>query len=243
MRAVLSRFMEYAMKLSNQKLLLLMTVIGMTLSGMVQASLVDRGGGMIYDYVLNVTWLQDANYAKTSGHDADGRMNFVAANAWAADLSFGGYNDWRLPTLSPVNGTSFEHSFKYDGSTDRGYNITSPNSELAYMFYQNLGLLAQFDTSGIEQIGSSGSDWGVTNAGLFDNLQNFLYWTDIELATNTDKAWAFYNDTGYQNDLKKISNYFSWAVRDGDVSAVPVPAAVWLFGSALIGLVGLRRKW
>jgi len=31
-------------------------------------------------------------------------------------------------------------------------------------------------------------------------------------------------------------------VRAGDVSAVPVPAAVWLFGSAL-GLLGwMRRK-
>ncbi|MES9903302.1 MAG: proprotein convertase P-domain-containing protein [Sedimenticola sp.] len=27
-----------------------------------------------------------------------------------------------------------------------------------------------------------------------------------------------------------------------DVAAVPVPAAAWLFGSALLGLVGLRRK-
>ena len=36
-------------------------------------------------------------------------------------------------------------------------------------------------------------------------------------------------------------------VMDGDVaglaaSAVPVPAAVWLFGSALLGLVGIGRK-
>ena len=29
---------------------------------------------------------------------------------------------------------------------------------------------------------------------------------------------------------------------NGDVSAVPVPAAVWLFGSALIGLVGVKRR-
>ena len=26
------------------------------------------------------------------------------------------------------------------------------------------------------------------------------------------------------------------------VSSVPVPAAVWLFGSALLGLTGLKRK-
>ena len=28
----------------------------------------------------------------------------------------------------------------------------------------------------------------------------------------------------------------------GSVSTVPVPAAAWLFGSAMLGLVGLRRS-
>ena len=50
-------------------------------SGAAQAALNDRGGGLLYDDVLNVTWLQDANYAKTSGYDADGRMNWTAATA------------------------------------------------------------------------------------------------------------------------------------------------------------------
>lgn len=35
---------------------------------------------------------------------------------------------------------------------------------------------------------------------------------------------------------------FNYSLELTEVSAVPVPAAVWLFGSALIGLVGLRRK-
>ncbi|MBT5890853.1 MAG: VPLPA-CTERM sorting domain-containing protein [Chromatiales bacterium] len=30
-------------------------------------------------------------------------------------------------------------------------------------------------------------------------------------------------------------------ISEVTVTAVPVPAAVWLFGSALIGLTGLRR--
>ena len=54
---------------------------------------------MIYDSVLNITWLSDANYAATqyveSGGvqgDADGRMNWSAANAWAAGLSYSGYD-------------------------------------------------------------------------------------------------------------------------------------------------------
>jgi len=29
---------------------------------------------MIYDDVLNITWLQDADYAQTSGYDPDGLM-------------------------------------------------------------------------------------------------------------------------------------------------------------------------
>ena len=32
-------------------------------SGAAQATLIDRGGGLIYDSVLNVTWLQNANLA------------------------------------------------------------------------------------------------------------------------------------------------------------------------------------
>lgn len=30
-------------------------------SSSANAALVDRGGGLIYDTILNVTWLQDAN--------------------------------------------------------------------------------------------------------------------------------------------------------------------------------------
>ena len=41
-----------------------------------QATLFDRGGGLIYDNVLDVTWLQDANYAKTSGYNAEGIMSW-----------------------------------------------------------------------------------------------------------------------------------------------------------------------
>lgn len=46
-----------------------------------QAQLFDRGGGLIYDSVQNITWLADANYAKTSGYDDDGRMTWGEANA------------------------------------------------------------------------------------------------------------------------------------------------------------------
>ena len=39
------------------------------------------------------------------------------------------------------------------------------------------------------------------------------------------------------------TNHFgSVSFSGGNISAVPVPAAAWLFGSALIGFAGFRRK-
>jgi len=149
------------MKITKYKLYSLLAVLGLGLSGASQATLIDRGSGLIYDDVLDVTWLQDANYAKTSGYDTDGRMNMLAANTWVAGLSYGGYNDWRLADVKPVDNSAFDYdAFSYDGTTDRGFNITSTQSEMAYMFYGNLGDLAAFDTSSVLRSGSSGTDWG-----------------------------------------------------------------------------------
>lgn len=44
------------------------------ITGIANATLYERGGGLIYDDFLAITWLQDANYAQTSGYDSDGKM-------------------------------------------------------------------------------------------------------------------------------------------------------------------------
>ena len=43
-------------------------------------------------------------------------------------------------------------------------------------------------------------------------------------------------------DYGRVDAAGAWAVQSGDVGAVPVPAAVWLFGSGLLGLVGVARR-
>ena len=59
-------------------------------------------------------------------------------------------------------------------------------------------------------------------------------------------AWTFDFVGGIQGPVPKIgdANGFpaaAWAVRSGDVNVVPIPAAIWLLGSALLGLFGIRR--
>ena len=73
----------------------LLTVNLLLASATAQATLYDRGHGLIYDDGLNVTWASNANI--------NGLMDWNTAVTWAANLVYAGYSDWRLPTVSPVD--------------------------------------------------------------------------------------------------------------------------------------------
>ena len=90
-----------------------MGVMSLAASESTQAALIDRGNGLIYDNVLNVTWMQDVALSGTLG--GAGIFNWSGAKAWANQLVYGGYDDWRLPTLTPVNGVRFNRIFHCDG--------------------------------------------------------------------------------------------------------------------------------
>lgn len=205
-----------------KKVGLTLATMGLLSSGVLQAALYDRGGGLIYDDVLNITWLADANYAQTSGYDSDGAMNFSAANTWAGDLSYGGYSDWRLPT-----------ALNQDGSGPCvGHSCT--NSEMGHMYYNNMG--ASFG-GGI----LSGSN--TTNLALFTNLQSDIYWSGTVYAlAPTNVAWDFITFSGIQANHRQNFEFYAWAVRPGDVSAaVPEPETHAMLLAGLGLLVGVAR--
>jgi hypothetical protein len=182
-----------------------------------------------YDTALDITWLADANYAGTY-------MSWADANAWASGLNINGINGWRLPTVTDVGNDGC--NFAYTG-TDCGYNVNIATGEMAHMYYATLGNLAYFDTAGNpNQPGA-----GLTNTGPFENLQSASYWSATANVTETDFAWIFYYYLGRQYDGGyKPNNFYAWAVRGGDVATVPVLASIWLFGSGLLGLIGVTRS-
>lgn len=195
------------------------------------AELIDRGNGMLYDTVLNVTWLQDASYARTSGYDEDGRMDWSQALTWADNLVYGGYDDWRLPRTAPVNGTTWIYEYSTDASTDVSYNIRSTQSELSYMYYENLGLRALCNPAGdCNQpdfgVNGNGTWGGEADVGLVRNLQGFTYWTGTvyALIPKNTTLWTFSTEEGVQNGYDMAERFVPWAVRDGDVAPLTVPA-------------------
>ena len=189
-----------------------------------QAALVDRGGGLIYDTDFNITWLADANYAMTSGYDPSGLMVWSQAMTWASNLSYGGYTDWRLPTTVQPDATC-----SIQGGVSYGLNCTG--SAMGHLFYTELGGTANFPIS-------SSPD---PDLALFTNVQSDVYWSGTESAADTNLAWVGDFSGGGQFEINKSFSYYAWAVRSGDVAAVPVPAALWLFGSGLLGLLGVTR--
>src|SRR4030095_7462747 len=200
-----------------------------------QAALIDRGHGLIYDTVLNITWLQDVALARTLGQDSDGQFDWAGAKAWADHLVYGGFDDWRLPTLRPINGVAFERNFNCDGSADYGYGIAAPDgasagftgNELAYMYHVNLG--NQSRCKGEFPDLTWGPDVGVQNASFVDaltgktvsflNLQDIKrnFWEDLPPAPKPAPYTWMFKYTGFNDWAAALQLERAWAVRNGDV--------------------------
>jgi hypothetical protein len=228
------------------------------------AALHDRGNGLVYDDVLNVTWLQDADFFSSgilAPHEEGLWLNYSTAHSFVDLMNrahWKGYTGWRLPKNLPVNGFEYSGfgSGTFDGSTDVGWNITSTASELSYMYYVNLGLLGSKTPTGDNQVGSGVSSSTVVSVDgvTFNNVRNADYWSQHDTVILPDDhylcricAWSFVISHGFQaifTDSEYPSdNTYVWALRDGDVAAVPEPSSYVLlfFGLGLIGIATRRR--
>lgn len=210
-----------------------------------------------YDTVLDITWLADANYGAGSIYDdlpyydggttTDGLMTWAAATTWAANLSFYNpstnqtYADWRLPNVGPVNGTSFNYDYSNTGSTDWGFNITSPQSEMAHLYYVTLGNSGYLTPAGAYSSCYAGDHTCLDNVGPFANLQTYHYWSSTEFAPNSSYAWDLNFDEGYQAAPPKRAGAYALAVSPGDVAAVP-EAETYALMLAGLGLIGWRVR-
>jgi len=216
----------------NKPLQVLTLIAAMGLSGAANAALVSRlGGQAVYDTAQNITWLTNADLAMSNAFGAgvinlDGSMTWATAQSWIAGMNsakYLGYNDWRLPaTPQPEQACSIQSA-----GGGYGYNCTS---EMGNLFKELGGV-----------VGNTLAQVHNADYNLFSNIQSYPYWS-TEYAYYPSYAWRLNISTGYQDAYNKVSFAFVEAVRTGDVATVPIPAAAWLFGSGLLGLVGVARR-
>jgi hypothetical protein len=200
--------------------------------------LVNNGGGLIYDPNLKITWY----YAGATS------TTWSQAMSWAAGLNVGGVTGWTLPATLPVNGSTYNYTSSYNGSTDYGYNISAPGSaypgstgsEMAYLYYVELGNIGSYDINGNARL----AGYGLVKTGLFTNLAADAYWSSTQVG-QVPAAFLFFFNTGQQYSTDETLNrYAGLAVHSGDVGApVPVPASLLLLGPGLVGLAAMRRRF
>ncbi|WP_084190988.1 Lcl domain-containing protein [Methylomarinum vadi] len=155
------------------------------------------------------------NITWAADSNINGLMDWNAANTWAANLTISGVSDWRLPSAD-VNG---------DGAVVdcNGGGVTGcADNEMGFLYWEE----------GITTI----------NPGPFSDVRSGVYWIATESSSDLSRAWALGFNMGQLATNSKTGSNYAWAVHDGDVSAVPVPAAAWLFGTAMVGMLGVARR-
>lgn len=222
------------------------------------------GENLVYSSVSNVTWTSDANLLRTmineqgynnlvssiiatnpiilnnpnwldtpanSGihtvtpqdfsNEVYGHATWFGAQAFMGylrSINYAGSNQWALPTTTETNVTA--------GT----FNLT--NTVFGQLFYTELG-------------GVAGNH--MPNSDHFINVENFAYWLGTERVFPSSIAFLFSTFNGGQGDYEKNYGpgggmFYVWAISPGQVATVPLPNAIWLFGSIFLGLLGLNRR-
>jgi len=132
----------------------------------------------------------------------------------------------------PLSGTfsAFFGPLGSDGFISQAL-ATTPGQSYTVSFW-----LANFVPGTTEEPNGFHLSWG--GSEIFSllnapNLGGYTQYSFVAQATSSSTTLSM----GFRNDL----DYF--ILDDVDVSPVPIPGALVLFGSGLVGLAGISRKW
>jgi hypothetical protein len=201
-------------------------------------------------------WVTDQGWYTSSGSSSGSNTSYIIGEV-GADIS----RNWFAFDLSGINLLAGEAIISasltvvkggYDGDAQEEWALTSIESNVSDLIYGTGTGLDIFDDL------AGGSAYGaatLTAAGGIDSLINVNLtganvFTDIDsslasldglfaiggyLSTiDSDNTEVLFNGTGGPDFLMSVLTI--------ETTIVPVPAAVWLFGSGLIGLIGVAMR-
>ena len=181
----------------------------------------NAGDGVITrDTETGLEWL---DVTRTAG------MTYNEVNAWLAPGGL--YEDWRR--ASNEEALALWSAFSIDLSPGAPSSATGWN--------QNVVNIASYLGNT-----SNHSDYPQMLLGVTNSTSTSGYLYEVGAWIRRDSLYAdpvttyvTLHSTLHDNNVRN-DNVGTYLVRE--VSAVPIPAAIWLFGSGLIGLVGFARR-
>ena len=127
-----------------------------------------------------------------------------------------------------------------EGNTlDTGLGLLAGDSYLPYLRFFEL-----FGITNVDACPHDSCDTSLAVYGSDEDNDNYVKHATVAIDLIGEDDYGsvtLYRDSQNLDDYYHGSDYES-GVALVRISAVPVPAAVWLFGSGLIGLIGLARR-
>ncbi len=146
----------------------------------------------------------------------------------------------------------------YLGRFTQGLGVTNSSDETTQHYVDNSGRFdfVRFDFSEqvkVEKItlsiwsgdGDMTLGYGGSNNGsIFNHFYTTQTGDDLTIdfgSTPADETWRIFASL-LNNQDGKTAKIDGFKIKSMEVSTVPLPAAVWLFGSALLGMVGIGYR-
>jgi len=161
-------------------------------------------------------------------------------------------------SLLPVVASAAQVTITNDSFDGGGYIGSNLEEAANTVSNSHSGLSGSFDDFWTVELQPSAETFSIVNTvpkfasfNVEYSLDGGSTWVTYDLATTTDLGETYTANVVnlsafklhiYGDSTNSLGMSGSYQMTVSEVQAVPVPAAVWLFGSALMGLVGFTRR-
>lgn len=146
-----------------------------------------------------------------------------------------------VPDYGSTGPQTFSYIFAGDFSDNVTIGVSDAGDDVESSFLTSSTYSFSLDTDGLSVQDTSNYFNTLGEAGTDGELYTFAYSASAGDVLTFD--WEFSTDDYHPyHDFAFVDIAGEHYEVIAEIAAVPVPAAVWLFGSGLLGLLGLRKK-